>query len=211
LLDDGHAFAKLTTKADRKVSTGEDMMRLVVSMTLAACAVALVSTATQAQTPTPAPAPAAAAPAPPSAGGTPEAVPFDIPYGQSIGLERAKEVMAAAEAEAKKRNWKMNIAVVDTNGELVQFERMEGAQIGSGSISIGKARTAARFRRESRAFYNAFETGHGYVATLDPTLVASPGGFPLVEGGKLIGAVGCSGGTGDQDAAVCKMGAEVVK
>jgi glc operon protein GlcG len=185
-------------------------MRLVVSMTLAACAMVLVSTATQAQTPTPAPAPAAA-PAPPSAGGTPEAVPFDIPYGQSIGLERAKEVMAAAEAEAKKRNWKMNIAVVDTNGELVQFERMEGAQIGSGSISIGKARTAARFRRESRAFYNAFETGHGYVATLDPTLVASPGGFPLVEGGKLIGAVGCSGGTGDQDAAVCKMGAEVVK
>jgi glc operon protein GlcG len=187
------------------------MMRLVVSTTLAACAVALVSTATLAQTPTPAPAPAAAAPAPPTAGGTPDAVPFDIPYGQSIGLERAKQVMAAAEAEAKKRNWKMNIAVVDTNGELVQFERMEGAQIGSGSISIGKARTAARFRRESRAFYNAFETGHGYVATLDPTLVASPGGFPLVEGGKLIGAVGCSGGTGDQDAAVCKMGAEVVK
>jgi glc operon protein GlcG len=184
------------------------MMRSIVSMTLAACALALVSSATQAQTPTPAPA---TPPAPPSAGGTPDAMPFDIPYGQSIGLEHAKQVMAAAEAEAKKRNWKMNIAVVDTNGELVQFERMEGAQIASGSISIGKARTAARFRRESRLFYNAFETGHGYVATLDPTLVASPGGFPLVEGGKLIGAVGCSGGTGDQDAAVCKMGAEVVK
>jgi len=184
------------------------MMRSIVSMTLAACALALVSSATQAQTPTPAPA---TPPAPPSAGGTPDAMPFDIPYGQSIGLEHAKQVMAAAEAEAKKRNWKMNIAVVDTNGELVQFERMEGAQIASGSISIGKARTAARFRRESRLFYNAFETGHGYVATLDPTLVASPGGFPLVEGGKLVGAVGCSGGTGDQDAAVCKMGAEVVK
>jgi glc operon protein GlcG len=184
------------------------MMRSIVSMTLAACALALASSATQAQTPTPAPA---TPPAPPSAGGTPDAMPFDIPYGQSIGLEHAKQVMAAAEAEAKKRNWKMNIAVVDTNGELVQFERMEGAQIASGSISIGKARTAARFRRESRLFYNAFETGHGYVATLDPTLVASPGGFPLVEGGKLIGAVGCSGGTGDQDAAVCKMGAEVVK
>ena len=87
---------------------------------------------------------------PPSAGGTPDAMPFDIPYGQSIGLERAKQVMAAAEAEAKRRNWKMNIAVVDTNGELVQFERMEGAQIASGTVSIGKARTAARFRRESR-------------------------------------------------------------
>jgi uncharacterized protein GlcG (DUF336 family) len=138
-------------------------------------------------------------------------MPFDIPYGVSIGLDRAKQVMAAAEAEAKKRNWKMNIAVVDTNGELVHFSRMEGAQIASVPISIGKARTAARFRRESRLFYNAYETGHPYVATLDPGLVASPGGFPLVEGGKLIGAVGCSGGTGDQDAAICKAGAEIVK
>ena len=181
-------------------------MRSIVSMTLAACAMAVMSSSTFAQTPTP-----AAPPAQPSAGGTPDAMPFDIPYGMSIGLERAKQVMAAAEAEAKKRNWKMNIAVVDTNGELVHFSRMEGAQIASGSISVGKARTAARFRRESRAFYNAFETGHPYVATLDPTLIASPGGFPLVEGGKLIGAIGCSGGTGDQDAAICKVGAELVK
>src|SRR5882762_5751082 len=183
-------------------------MRSIVSLTLAACAIAVMSSPTLAQAPAPAPATPSA---PPSAGGTPDAMPFDIPYGQSIGLDHAKQVMAAAEAEAKKRNWKMNIAVVDTNGELVQFERMEGAQIASGSISIGKARTAARFRRESRAFYNAFETGHPYVSTLDPSLVASPGGFPLVEGGKLIGAVGCSGGTGDQDAVICKMGAEVVK
>jgi len=183
-------------------------MRSIVSIALAACAIAVMGSPAFAQTPAPAPA---TPPAPPSAGGTPDAMPFDIPYGLSIGLERAKQVMAAAEAEAKQRNWKMNIAVVDTNGELVQFERMEGAQIASGSISVGKARTAARFRRESRLFYNAFETGHGYVSTLDPTLVASPGGFPLVEGGKLIGAVGCSGGTGDQDAAVCKAGAEVVK
>ena len=180
-------------------------MRLIVSMTLAACAMAVMASPTLAQAPAP-----ATPPAQPSAGGTPDAMPFDIPYGVSIGLEKAKQVVAAAEAEAKKRNWKMNIAVVDTNGELVQFERMEGAQIASGTISVGKARTAARFRRESRAFYNAFETGHPYVATLDPTLIASPGGFPLVEGGKLIGAVGCSGGTGDQDAAICKVGAEVV-
>jgi uncharacterized protein GlcG (DUF336 family) len=202
----------LTTKAKLQSFNREDMMRLVVSMSLAACAfasaLALAGSATLAQTPTPVPATPAA---PPSAGGTPDAMPFDIPYGESIGLDRAKQVMAAAEAEAKRRNWKMNIAVVDTNGEPVMFERMEGAQIASGTISIGKARTAARFRRESRLFYNAFETGHGYVATLDPTLVASPGGFPLVEGGKLIGAVGCSGGTGDQDATICKVGAEVVK
>jgi glc operon protein GlcG len=181
-------------------------MRPIVSMTLAACAIAVMSSSTFAQAPAP-----ATPPAPPSAGGTPDAMPFDIPYGQSIGLERAKQVLGAAEAEAKKRNWKMNIAVVDTNGELVHFSRMEGAQIASGSISIGKARTSARFRRESRAFFNAYETGHGYVATLDPTLVASPGGFPLIENGKLIGAIGCSGGTGDQDAATCKAGADLVK
>jgi uncharacterized protein GlcG (DUF336 family) len=180
-------------------------MRTIVSATLAACAVIAIGASALAQTPTPAPA------APPAAGGTPDAMPFDIPYGVSIGLEKAKQVMAAAEAEAKRRNWKMNIAVVDTNGELVHFSRMEGAQIASVSISIGKARTAARFRRESRAFYNVYETGHSYVGTLDPTLVASPGGFPLVEGGKLIGAVGCSGGTGDQDALICKMGADLVK
>src|SRR5215475_6515752 len=161
-------------------------MRSITSLSLAACAVALISSSALAQAPAP-----ATPPAQPSAGGTPDAMPFDIPYGQSIGLERAKQVMAAAEAESRKRNWKMNIAVVDTNGEPVMFERMEGAQIASGTISIGKARTAARFRRESRAFYNAFETGHAYVATLDPTLIASPGGFPLVEGGKLIGAIGC--------------------
>jgi uncharacterized protein GlcG (DUF336 family) len=192
----------------KQTSTGEDMMRSIVSMALAVCAIAVMGSPAFAQTPAPAPA---TPPAPPSAGGTPDAMPFDIPYGLSIGLERAKQVMAAAEAEAKKRNWKMNIAVVDTNGELVHFSRMEGAQIASGTISVGKARTAARFRRESRLFYNAFETGHPYVSTLDPTLVASPGGFPLVEGGKLIGAVGCSGGTGDQDAVICKAGAEVVK
>jgi uncharacterized protein GlcG (DUF336 family) len=181
-------------------------MRSIVSLALAACAVAALNSSALAQ----APAPATPA-APPSAGGTPDVMPFDIPYGVSIGLEKAKQVMAAAEAEAKRRNWKMNIAVVDTNGELVHFSRMEGAQIASVTISVGKARTAARFRRESRAFYNGYETGHPYIGTLDPTLVASPGGFPLVEGGKLIGAVGCSGGTGDQDAAICKVGAEVVK
>jgi len=182
-------------------------MRSIISMTLAACAVAAVSSMALAQAQAPAPAPAA----PPSAGGTPDKMPFDIPYGTSIGLEQAKQLMAAAEAEAKKRNWKMNIAVVDTNGELVLFERMEGAQIASGSISTNKARTAARFRRESRLFFNAFEAGHSFIGTLDPTLVASPGGFPLVENGKLIGGIGCSGGTGDQDALICMEGVDLVK
>ena len=174
-------------------------MRSMTSLMFAACAAVAISSQALAQSPTPAPS------------AVPEKMPFDIPYGMSIGLDHAKQLVAAAEAEAKKHNWKMNIAVVDTNGEPVMFERMEGAQIASGSISIGKARTAARFRRESRLFFNAYESGHTYVSTLDPTLVASPGGFPLVENGKLIGAIGCSGGTGDQDAVTCKAGADLVK
>ena len=147
----------------------------------------------------------------PSAGGTPDAVPFDIPYGMPITAEKAKQILGAAEAEAKKRNWKMNIAVVDPNGDLINFLRMDGAQVASVKISQGKARTAARYRRPTQVFYNAYETGHPYISTLDRTLVASPGGFPLVEGGKFIGAIGCSGGTGDQDALICKVGADMIK
>jgi glc operon protein GlcG len=181
-------------------------MRSMISFALAACAAVAISSQALAQAPAP-----TTPPAPPAAGGTPEGMPFDIPYGVSIGVDKARQLVAAAEAEAKKHNWKMNIAVVDTNGEPVLFERMEGAQIASGTISINKARTAARFRRETRVFYNAYETGHTFAGTLDPTLTASPGGFPLVDGGKLIGAIGCSGGTGDQDAATCKAGADLVK
>ena len=182
------------------------MMRSVFALVLAAFAAVAINSQALAQAPAP-----AAPPSPPSAGGTPDKMPFDIPYGMSIGLDKAKQVMAAAEAEAVKKSWKMNIAIVDTNGDPVLFERMEGAQIASGEISIKKARTAARFRRESRLFYNAYETGHSYPGTLDPTLAASPGGFPLVDGGKLIGAIGCSGGTGDQDALICKVGADLMK
>lgn len=171
-----------------------------LALTLMVCGAALVGAQVQAQ-----------APAAPSGGGTADGVPFDIPYGAPIGLETAKKLIAAVEAESAKHKWKMVIAVADTHGDLVHFSRMDGAMLASVSISQGKARTAARYRRETRAFYNAFETGHPYVATLDPTIVASPGGWPLIEDGKLIGAIGCSGGTGDQDAAACKVGADLVK
>jgi uncharacterized protein GlcG (DUF336 family) len=178
-------------------------MRKIVSTLLMACGATLIAADVQ---------PQATAPAtPPSAGGTADGIPFDIPYGTDISLETAKKLIAAVEAEATKHRWKMNIAVVDTHGDLVHFSRMDGAQLASVNISQGKARTAARYRRESRVFYNQFETGHPYVSTLDPTLIASPGGIPLVESGKLIGAIGCSGGTGDQDAAACKAGADLIK
>jgi uncharacterized protein GlcG (DUF336 family) len=140
----------------------------------------------------------------------PEQMPFDIPYGMPIGLEQAKHVLAAAEAEAKKHNWKMNIAVVGPSGDLIAFEMMDGAQIASVQIAQDKAHAAATFRRETKAFFDAAESGHPYVMSLHG-VVASPGGFPLVEGGKLIGAVGCSGGAGAQDAVTCKAGAETVK
>jgi uncharacterized protein GlcG (DUF336 family) len=149
--------------------------------------------------------------APPLPQGMPEKMPFDIPYGTPISLERARQVIAAVEALAKKYDWKLGISVVDPAGDLVAFSRMDGTQYGSVGVSQGKARTAARFRRESRVFFTAMETNHPYIATLDPTIVASPGGIPLIEGGKLVGAVGCSGATGDQDAFACKAGADLVK
>lgn len=147
----------------------------------------------------------------PSAGGAPDTIPFDIPYGPTIPLDVAKRLLVIAETEAKKHDWKMNIAVVDTHGELLAFERMDGAQYASIGVSQNKARTSARFRRETRVFYNQLETGHAYVNTLDARLVASPGGFPIIEGGKIVGAIGCSGGTGEQDASVCKAAADTIK
>jgi glc operon protein GlcG len=151
------------------------------------------------------------APANPPSGGIPDQIPFDIPYASPIRLERAKFIVGAAEAEARKRNWKVSIAVVDPTGDLIYFVRMDDAMVASVAVSQAKARTSARFRRATQAFYNAYETGHPYLATLDPGLVASPGGFPLVENGKLTGGIGCSGGTGDQDALICKVGADALR
>ena len=144
----------------------------------------------------------------------PDQMPFDIPYGPSITADKAAEVVKAVIAEAKKspRNWKLAIAVVDPAGDLVYFYKMDATQTASIGIAQGKARTAARFRRPSGLFFGIANTPNGsWVGTLDPTLVASHGGFPLIEGGKLIGAVGCSGATGDQDGVACKAGADSVK
>lgn len=144
----------------------------------------------------------------PSAAPVPDQMPFNLPIGTSIGLAQAKELVAAAEAEATKRNWKMGIAIVDPAGELVFFEKMDDTQFASIAISQAKARTAARFRRATAVFYDLIETGHLSVSAIDPTLVAVPGGFPLVENGKLIGGIGCSGAASVQDAVVCKAALE---
>jgi uncharacterized protein GlcG (DUF336 family) len=140
----------------------------------------------------------------------PDKMPFDIPYGTPISLDRAQAAVAAAVNEAKKRGWKMNVALVDSGGNLVAFARMDGAQIASVAISEHKARASATFRRETKAFEAGIQGGNNYLITLDG-VIGSRGGIPLVEGGKLVGAIGCSGGTGSQDEVVCKVGAETVK
>ena len=150
------------------------------------------------------------APPPNPLDAVPDKMPFDIPYGAPISLERAAAAIAAAIAEAKKHDWKLNVAVVDSGGNLVAFQRMDGAQLASIQVSEHKARTAATFRRETKAFENAVQQSNNYVLTLDG-VIASRGGIPLVEGGKLIGAIGCSGGTSSQDEAACKVGAATVK
>ncbi|MHB8886230.1 MAG: GlcG/HbpS family heme-binding protein [Methylovirgula sp.] len=138
-------------------------------------------------------------------------MPFATPYGSSLTLSQARELADAAEAEAQKRGWKDAIAVVDPAGDLVFLEKMDGTMAAAAAIAQNKARTAARFRRSTTVFFHAFETGHPYVATLDHGVVASPGGLPLIENGKIIGAIGCSGGTGGQDEVVCKAAADKVR
>ena len=141
----------------------------------------------------------------------PDKMPFDVPYGAPISLERAAVVIAATVAEAKKHDWKLNVAVVDSGGNMVAFQRMDGAQLASIQISEHKARTAVTFRRETKVFENGIQlNSYNYLLTLDG-MVASRGGIPLVEGGKLIGALGCSGGSGSQDEVACKAGAAALK
>jgi glc operon protein GlcG len=130
------------------------------------------------------------------------------PYGDPINIETAKKVAAAAVAESKKRNWNtMCVAVVDPHGELVYFERLDNCQYGSISISQHKARTAARYRRPTLVFENLLGKGDNlkYLTTLDD-LIASRGGNPIIVDGKVIGAIGASGGTGSQDNVVSQAG-----
>jgi uncharacterized protein GlcG (DUF336 family) len=140
----------------------------------------------------------------------PEHMPFNVPYGAPISLERADSAINAALAEAKKRGWPMNVALYDSGGNLVAFKRMDGAQLASIAIAEHKARAAVKYRRETKAFENGLQEGNlPYLATLDD-VIGSRGGIPLVEGGKMIGSIGCSGGTGSQDEVVCKAGAATV-
>jgi uncharacterized protein GlcG (DUF336 family) len=149
-------------------------------------------------------------PAPPNLDAVPEKMPFNNAYGPPVSAQRANSLIQAAAAEADKRGWAMNIAVVDSGGNLVAFLRMDNAQLASIAISEHKARAAVRYRRPTKAFEDAVQKfDFKYILTLDD-VIASRGGIPLIEDGKIIGAIGCSGGTGSQDEATCTAGAALV-
>src|SRR3954451_25223847 len=140
----------------------------------------------------------------------PEEMPFDVPYGPSISLDRAEAVIHAAVAEAKKRNWKMNVAVADSAGNLVAFQRMDGAMLASIQIAEHKARAAVTFRRPTKIFEDGVNLMHlNYLLAFDG-VIASRGGIPLIDEGVIIGGIGVSGGTDSQDEVVSNAGAELI-
>jgi glc operon protein GlcG len=140
----------------------------------------------------------------------PDKTPFDTPYGPPISLDRAQAVIQAAVAEGKKRNWKMNVAVVDSGGNLVAFQRMDGAMLASIQIAEHKARAAATFRRPTKVFEDGVNLMHlNYLLAFDG-IIASRGGIPLIEQGVIIGAIGVSGGADSQDEVVSEAGAAVI-
>jgi uncharacterized protein GlcG (DUF336 family) len=140
----------------------------------------------------------------------PDEIPFDVPYGLPISLDRAETIIHAAIAEAKKRNWKMNIAITDSGGNLVAFQRMDGAMLASIQIAEHKARAAATFRRPTKFFEDAINLMHLNYALAFDGVIASRGGIPLIEDGAIIGAIGVSGGTDSQDEIVSNAGAVLI-
>ncbi len=133
------------------------------------------------------------------------------PYGAPIGVADAKKAAAAAIAEvAKVGSAPDAIAVVDHGGFLIYFERMDNTQLGSVEIAIEKARSAALFRRPSKVFEDAVAGGRNAILALRGA-VPFDGGVPIISGGKLVGAIGASGGTGPQDGQVAKAGADAIK
>jgi uncharacterized protein GlcG (DUF336 family) len=129
-------------------------------------------------------------------------------YGTPVTADTAKKIAAPALAEARKNQWAMAIAIVDTSGELVYFERMDETQVGSVDVAISKARSAARFKRPTKAFQDALAAGgEGLRILALEGAIPVDGGLPLVVGGRIVGAIGASGGTSAQDGQVAAAGA----
>jgi len=133
------------------------------------------------------------------------------PYGAPIGLEDAKKAAAAAHAEVAKAGSAPDaIGIVDHGGFLIYFERMDNTQLGSVEIAIEKARSAALFRRPTKVFEDALAGGRNAILALHGA-VPIEGGVPIISGGKIVGAIGASGGTAPQDGQVAKAGADAIK
>jgi uncharacterized protein GlcG (DUF336 family) len=181
-------------------------MRTRFLIALGTCSMLALATPVVAQqTPAPSPPAAPSAPAPPAAAiSRPD-------YGPPITIEQAKAVAGAAVAEARKNNFRMAIAIVASTGELVYFEKMDGTQMASIELSLGKARTAVMFRQPSKIFYEQSLGGNMAFMSFPERPVASEGGIPIVVSGKLIGAIGVSGGLAYQDGAVATAGASAAK
>jgi uncharacterized protein GlcG (DUF336 family) len=132
-------------------------------------------------------------------------------YGPPISVDSAKKAAAGALAEAHKNNWNMAVAVVDPNGTLIYYEKMDNTQIGSADVSIAKARSAARFKRPTKAFQDALAAGGAGLRILGlEGAVPVEGGVPIVIDGKIVGAIGVSGDTSDHDGVCATAGAAVV-
>ena len=133
------------------------------------------------------------------------------PYGSPIPMEKAKLVAAAAAAEAQKNGWTMAISIVDSSGELAFFEKMDATQLGSIQLSMAKARSAVLFKRPTKAYEDALAAGGIGVRVLKvPDAIPVEGGVPLIENGKIIGAVGVSGGQSTQDGQCANAAAALV-
>jgi glc operon protein GlcG len=135
-----------------------------------------------------------------------------VPYGAPLGLEAAKKVMAAAEAEAVKNNWAMAIVILDSTGHMVMLHKLDNTQYGSLMAAEDKAHSAINYRRPSKVFEDLVAQGGIGLRSL-ALRGASPleGGIPINADGKIVGAIGVSGGTSIQDGQVAKAGADAAK
>jgi uncharacterized protein GlcG (DUF336 family) len=130
------------------------------------------------------------------------------PYGLPIDIATAKRIAAAATAEAGRQGWLMAIAIADPNGDLVYFEKMDATQIGSIQVAIAKARSAAMYKRSTKVFENSLAAGGENLRVLGlEDAVPVEGGLPLLSDGKIIGAIGVSGGLAHEDGVVALAGA----
>lgn len=133
-------------------------------------------------------------------------------YGTPITADTAKKVAAPAIAEAQKNKWQMAVAIVDPSGDLVYFEKMDDTQVGSVDVAVSKARSAARFKRPTKAFQDALAAGgEGLRILALQGAIPVDGGVPIVVGGRIVGAIGVSGGTSAQDGQVAAAGVAAVK